>query len=62
MPRVWSVGVYEPAAVLEDGSLRLTSLASEPRLDLTQALLVHADCGWGADAAFGQRSLRSRAG
>ena len=39
------VGVYEPAAVLADGSLRLTSLAGEPQLEETQALLVHADCG-----------------
>ena len=39
-----TIGVYEPALVVDDGLPRRTSLAREPLLRNGQAILMHADC------------------
>lgn len=38
------IGVYEPAVVLADGSIRKTSVAREPELERGETPVLHRAC------------------
>jgi hypothetical protein len=52
-----AIGMYEPIAVVEGGSMRITSLAREPQLAADTTGLMHHSCASDGEATAGPRGL-----